>query len=87
MEQGLAEDVMVAQLVRVLESVWLKLSEGCNILNHPGWSLHHCYVEGGKGQEAAQLPDMLLPANPKPSNLGRLGKGSYSLAYLQGVVK
>jgi hypothetical protein len=33
---------MVAQLVGVLESVGLKLSEGCKILNHPGWSLHPC---------------------------------------------
>jgi hypothetical protein len=42
MEQGLVEDVMIAQLVEVLQSVWLKLSEGCKILNHHGWSLHPC---------------------------------------------
>jgi hypothetical protein len=42
MEQGLAEDVMVSQLVGVLESMGLKLSEGCKILNHSGWSLHPC---------------------------------------------
>jgi hypothetical protein len=42
MEQGLAEHVMVAQLVGGLESVGLKMSEGCEILHHPGWSLHLC---------------------------------------------
>jgi hypothetical protein len=35
MEQGLAEDVMVAQLVGVLESVGLKLSEGCTTVDSP----------------------------------------------------
>jgi hypothetical protein len=42
MVQGLAEDVVVAQLVGALQSLGLKLSEGSKILSHPGWSLHPC---------------------------------------------
>ncbi len=59
-EQWLAHDLLIRQILHGHQSVRMQLTEGVNIGCHPRWRIDEAGAEAGEGQVSAKLPDVLL---------------------------
>ena len=59
-EQWLAHDLLIRQILHCHQSVRMQLTEDVNIGCHPRWRINEAGAEAGEGQVSAKLPDGLL---------------------------